>query len=146
MNHVIRKAMTGIVVAMLFVISLGIGSALFTNNTYRFSGEYAGLGRETLLASFKSGRTKLQFYAYNIDEKLIISKQFFGYFLRFGSHYFIMATEQNTADEQQRLTTRSFFIRTYDDNAYMISDQRGVFITKEGKPLHLNSVLIGKKR
>lgn len=146
MNHIIRKAITGIVVALLFVISLGVGSALSTNNAYNFRSEYEQLGRETLLASFKGGRTKLQFYAYNIDEKLIISKQFFGYFLRFGSHYLIMATEQNTADEQQRFTTRSFFIRTYDDNAYMISDQRGVFITKKGEPLHLNSVLIGKKR
>ena len=131
---------------MLFALSVGVGSALFTNHAYDFRSEYEQLGRETLLASFKSDHTKLQFYAYNSDEKLIISKQFFGYFLRFGSHYFIMASEQDTADEQQQLTTRSFFIRTYGDNAYMISDQRSIFITKDGKPLHLNSVLIGRKR
>ncbi|MGF1679690.1 hypothetical protein [Photobacterium minamisatsumaniensis] len=144
-NNFISKALVGITLSILLILLLGAGSAFLTNERYTFTSEYEKLGSEKLLMSYKRGRAKIQFYGYNKQKKLHISKQFFGYFLRFGSHYLLIATEQDTADTKKLFTTRSFFIKSLGENAFIISDQRGVFITKEGKVLHLNSILKGKR-
>lgn len=140
-----KKALTGVMLGVLFALVFGTVSALLTNDKYLFSSEYSQVGKEKLLASYKHGRTKLQFFAYDAKQKLVISKQFFGYFLRFGSHYLLVATEQDTADKHQLFTVRSFFIKGHGDNAFMISDNRGVFVTKDGNILHLNSIMTGKR-
>jgi len=136
--------LSGVLIALLAMFVWGASSALLTKDSYRFSSEYPGYGKEVMLTSFNHGRVKIQFIAKSSDNAIVISKQFFGFFMRLGSHYFLFASEQDGAEKQQRFTVRSYFIESAGDNdALLISDQRGVFVTKDGTLIHLNSVLTG---
>lgn len=144
MGKFITRAMFGIVLGLLFTVSVGVVSALSTNGRYQFESNYPSIGHERLSTVLTHGRIKMQFLGYNVANKITISKQFYGLFLRYGSHYLVIAKEQDTADNRQSLTTRSFYIIESADKAAYISDQRGLFITRDNRPLHLNSVLLGK--
>lgn len=144
MTKFISKALLGIVLGLFFALSIGVFSALTTKGRYQFESSYPGLGYERLSTAFTHGKLKMQFLAYNTSDKITISKQFYGIFLRYGSHYLVLAKEQDTADNRQSLTARSFYITESAGQAAFISDQRGVFITKDNRLLHLNSVLLGK--
>ncbi|WEM43882.1 hypothetical protein PTW35_08940 [Photobacterium sp. DA100] len=140
----LTKAAIGVLLGLLFTISVGIFSALTTKDRYQFDSNYPGIGHERLSTVFTHGRIKMQFLGYNTADKITISKQFYGIFLRYGAHYLVLAKEQDTAENRQSLTARSFYIVESADKAAYISDQRGVFITKDNQLLNLNSVLLGK--
>ncbi|PSW14835.1 hypothetical protein C9I98_21885 [Photobacterium sanctipauli] len=139
----LQKAILGVTLALVAALSIGFISAFSTINKYQFHSHYAGVGHESFMMTQIRGRIKMQYFGYNIDNDIVVSKQFYGLFLRYGAHYFVLAKEQNTADHNQHLTARSYFIESNGENAILISDQRGVFITKSKTPLHLNSVLTG---
>lgn len=144
MNKLAGKIITGVVLALLFIVLFGLASALLTKSSYRFSSQYDGYGKETLKITYNRGRMKMQFIGKDTKDAIVISKQFFGFFLRFGSHYYLYATEQDGAEKHQSFTVRSYYIKNVNKNdAFLISDQRGVFVAKNGKLIHLNSVLIG---
>ena len=144
MGKFVTKAMIGILLGLLFTISAGVISALTTNERYQFESNYPDIGHERLSTVLTHGRIKIQFLGYNAANRITISKQFYGLFLRYGSHYLFLAKEQDTADNRQSLTARSFYIIESADKAAYISDQRGMFLTRDNQPLHLNSVLLGK--
>ena len=144
MGKFMSKAALGVVLGLVVTFSVGVFSALTTKERYQFESDYPGIGHERLSTTFTRGRLKMQFLAYNVSNKITISKQFYGLFLRYGSHYLVIAKEQDAADNRQSLTARSFYIIESANKAAFISDQRGMFITKDNRPLSLNSVLLGK--
>ncbi|MGF1684222.1 hypothetical protein [Photobacterium minamisatsumaniensis] len=145
MTNQFIKALLGIFLGIITALLIGLASSYSTKEEYEFTTNYEAIGHEKLKIAFTRGRLKMQFFAYNNDDNIIISKQYHGYFLRYGSHYLVVSKEQNTAAQNQHLTTKSFFINTVNNDAIFISDQRGIFITKDNKVLHLNSVLAGKR-
>lgn len=144
MGKIISKAALGVVLGLIVTISVGVFSALTTKGRYVFESSYPDVGHERLSTVLTHGKIKMQFLGYNASDKITISKQFYGLFLRYGSHYLVIAKEQDTADNKQSLTARSFYIIESADKAAFISDQRGMYITKDNRPLYLNSVLLGK--
>ena len=131
------------------LITLFIGfSSLLTNKSYEFKANYENLGVETVVMKLMNGRVKMHYIAKDTNHNVIKMENYFGFFLRLGHHYLLLQLDQDdgSGSGRQMLNIKLFFIMTHEDkNSVMISDQRGFYLTKEGKLLRLKGILYGKE-
>ncbi|MDK9739003.1 hypothetical protein KI655_17000 [Vibrio sp. D404a] len=141
-----HKFWTPIGVTILSIIGFGMVSALSTKSAYQFQANYEGLGSELVYLNLNQGRVKMQYVGYDKNESIVKTKQFFGVFMKWGSHYFMYQLEQSQPYEPQTVNIKNAYIEDINDNqSVYISDQRGVFVTKDGKALELKAILHGER-
>ena len=87
----------------------------------------------------------MRYVGYDIDGQVVQTKQFFGVFLRWGNHYYFYQIEQDQAHGQQTFNVKNLFIEHHSNKrSVMVSDQRGAYVTKDGKILELKGILYGR--
>ncbi len=87
----------------------------------------------------------MQYIAYDLNGSIVETKHLFGVFLRWGSYYYLYQLEQEHAKSPQSFNVKNLFIQQVDDkHSVMISDQRGLYITKQGNPIELKGILYGR--
>ncbi len=133
-----------IILVIVLLLTVGLVSGISTNNTYQFKVTYDGVGYEELTLRLRNGRSKMHYIGYDRDG-VIHAKQFFGVFLRWGDHYYFYQTEQDQASSPQAFNVKNLFIQELENKrSVLISDQRGLFIRKNGAPLELKGIFYGR--
>ncbi len=134
-----------VILVVVLILSVGLVSGMSTNNAYQFKVTYDGLGYEELTLRLRNGRSKMHYIGYDRDGKVIQAKQFFGVFLRWGDHYYFYQTEQDQASNPQTFNVKNLFIQELENKrSVLVSDQRGLFIHKNGVPLELKGIFYGR--
>lgn len=140
-----RKFWLPIVVTLSAILLFGVISGVMTRGAYQFEGIYENVGYEVLTLDLKNGRSKMRYVGYDINGQVVQTKQFFGVFLRWGHHYYFYQIEQDQAHGQQTFNVKNFFIQHHNNRrSVMVSDQRGAYVTKDGKILELKGILYGR--
>ncbi|MEZ9244907.1 hypothetical protein AB4179_11725 [Vibrio lentus] len=140
-----RKFWLPIVVTLSAIFLFGVISGVMTRRAYQFEGIYENVGYEVLTLDLKNGRSKMRYVGYDIDGQVVQTKQFFGVFLRWGNHYYFYQIEQDQAHGQQAFNVKNLFIQHHSNKrSVMVSDQRGAYVTKDGKILELKGILYGR--
>ncbi|MCC4857031.1 hypothetical protein [Vibrio lentus] len=140
-----RKFWLPIVVTLSAIFLFGVISGVMTRRAYQFEGIYENVGYEVLTLDLKNGRSKMRYVGYDIDGQVVQTKQFFGVFLRWGNHYYFYQIEQDQAYGQQAFNVKNLFIQHHSNKrSVMVSDQRGAYVTKDGKILELKGILYGR--
>lgn len=134
------------VMATVFtILAFGIISGVLTKGAHRFEVSYEDIGSEVLTLDLKNGRSKMRYVGYDADGQIVQTKQLFGVFLRWGNHYYFYQIEQDQAHGQQTFNVKNLFIQQRGNNkTILISDQRGVYVTKSGKILALKGIFYGR--
>ncbi len=134
-----------IVVTVFVILAFGLVSGVATKGSYQFESQYDNYGREVLTLELKNGRSKMRYVGYDADGQIVQTKQLFGVFLRWGNHYYFYQIEQDQAHGQQTFNVKNLFIQQRGNNkAILVSDQRGVYVTKSGKILALKGIFYGR--
>ncbi|MCF7502397.1 MULTISPECIES: hypothetical protein [Vibrio] len=140
-----RKFWLPILVTLSVILMYGVMSGIMTRGAYQFKGSYDNVGSEMLTLELKNGRSKMRYVGYDIDGRVVQTKQFFGVFLRWGNHYYFYQLEQDQAHGQQTFNVKNLFIQHHNNKrSVMVSDQRGAYVTKDGKILELKGILYGR--
>ncbi|OIN29060.1 hypothetical protein [Vibrio barjaei] len=134
-----------IMVTVFTILAFGIVSGVMTKGAHQFAVTYENIGSDVLTLELKNGRSKMRYVGYDADGHVVQTKQLFGVFLRWGNHYFFYQIEQDQAHGQQTFNVKNLFIQQRGNNkSILVSDQRGVYVTKSGKILSLKGILYGR--
>ena len=141
-----RKFWMPILLTLFVIINVGLISGLATKSTYKFSAEYPMVGWEKTSLRLESGRVKMQYIGYDIDGNVAQTKQMFGVFFRWGNHYYFYQLDQDQAQDKQTFNIKHLYIQqTQGKRSVLVSNQRGLYVTKKGTPLELKGIMYGDR-
>ncbi|MEZ8020863.1 hypothetical protein BH581_15775 [Vibrio splendidus] len=141
-----RKFWMPILLTLFVIINIGLISGLATKSTYKFEAEYPMVGWEKISLRLENGRVKMQYIGYDIDGNIAQTKQMFGVFLRWGNHYYFYQLDQDQAQDKQTFNIKHLYIQqTQGKRSVLVSNQRGLYVTKKGTPLELKGIMHGDR-
>ncbi|MEZ8364227.1 hypothetical protein AB4122_11085 [Vibrio cyclitrophicus] len=141
-----RKFWMPILLTLFVIINVGLISGLATKSTYKFSAEYPMVGWEKISLRLESGRVKMQYIGYDIDGNVAQTKQMFGVFFRWGNHYYLYQLDQDQTQDKQTFNIKHLYIQqTQGKRSVLVSNQRGLYVTKKGTPLELKGIMYGDR-
>ncbi|MDP2532808.1 hypothetical protein Q8W16_12800 [Photobacterium damselae subsp. piscicida] len=141
-----RNAILGIGLGVILISAQGFYSTMTTLAKYHFSTSYPSLSQEKLKMTLQHGRIKEQLVVYDKEQKVILTKQLNGWFFRLFDYYYVLGMQGNGANQEYYLKFKSFYIETLTSgNSLLIRDHRGIYRSKSGEIVPLNSVMQGQQ-